>query len=76
MMIFACAGAFVCHNRILIEVNADAARMWKVCYWRYMTIEIMVFAFAGAFICHNGIFIEVNANAETWNVGYGKYVVW
>ena len=69
MMVFAVAGAFVWHNPIFIEVNADAAETWEVGYGRYMTWEMMAFAFAGAFVCHNRCFIEVHADAAgTWKL--------
>ena len=56
MMVFAFAGALVCHNPIFIEVNADAAGTGENGYGRSVTWEMMVFAFAGAFVCHNCIF--------------------
>ena len=72
MMVFAFAGAFICHNGIFIEVNADAVETWNVGYGRY-TWEKMIFAFAGAFVCHNGIFIGVDGDAaEAWKVGYER----
>ena len=30
MMVFVFPGAFVCHNPIFIEVDADAAETWEV----------------------------------------------